>query len=65
VAVCEECGAAIVASTPAILRVKMGLHRLFHGHRHIRPIVVAILSISFINEAWIGRQFSYAVGLEA
>jgi len=45
VAICEECGAAIVASTPGILGFKMRMHRLFHGHKHIRPIIVAVLSI--------------------
>jgi hypothetical protein len=48
VAVCEECGATIVASTPAMLRAKMGFHRLFHGHKHIRPIVIAMLSIMIL-----------------
>ena len=45
VAICEECGATIVASTPGILGFKMSLHQLFHGHKHIRPVIVAILSI--------------------
>jgi hypothetical protein len=26
----------------------MGFHRLFHGHKHIRPIVIAILSIMIL-----------------
>jgi len=56
VAVCEECGATIVASAPITLRVKMSLHRLFHGHKHIRPIVIAILSILMLFSAFVAAS---------
>jgi len=52
VAIRGECGATIIASTPAILRAKMGFHRLFHGHKHIKPVVIAIFSILILFSAF-------------